>query len=66
MWWPGDAVGEFVELSVGGTAAVAVPVGGVDRGDLVLVLAHVGAERGDYFAGAFGDIDTALPGGRRS
>ena len=59
MRWAGDPGGEFLELDVDGTTAVAVPVGGVDRGDLVLVLAYVGAEGGDYLAGAFGDVDAA-------
>src|SRR6266566_2824269 len=55
----GDSGGEFLELGVDGAAAIAVLVGGLDRGDLVLVLVHVGAEGGDYFAGAFGDVDAA-------
>src|SRR6266566_8082484 len=59
MRWAGDPGGEFLEPGVDGAAAVAVAVGGVDRGDLVLVLAHVAAEGGNYFAGAFGDVDTA-------
>src|ERR1700691_335925 len=47
----GDTCGEFLELGVDGTAAVTMAVGGIDRDDLVPVLAHVAAEGGNNPAG---------------